>query len=85
MSESPRDTRNEEACRSGVEEQVHSCDQVGTSGAVKKDRLYNTRYFIIKSLNHQNIQLSIKKGLWATQIMNEPILEEAFQVRSRIL
>ncbi|XP_022846008.1 uncharacterized protein LOC111368792 isoform X2 [Olea europaea var. sylvestris] len=84
-TESPRDTRNEEACRSGVEEQVHSCDQVGTSGAVKKDRLYNTRYFIIKSLNHQNIQLSIKKGLWATQIMNEPILEEAFQNSGKVI
>ncbi|EOY24559.1 YTH family protein, putative isoform 1 [Theobroma cacao] len=44
----------------------------------KRGRLYNTRYFIIKSLNHQNIQLSIDKGIWATQLMNEPILEEAF-------
>ncbi|KAL2456321.1 YTH family protein [Abeliophyllum distichum] len=82
---SPSDTRNEEACRPGAEEQVHSCDQVGTSGENKKDRLYNTRYFIIKSLNHQNIQLSIKKGLWATQIMNEPILEEAFQNSGKVI
>ncbi|CAI9759420.1 unnamed protein product [Fraxinus pennsylvanica] len=81
---SPSDTKNEEACRSGVEEHVHSCDQVGTSDAMK-DRLYNTRYFIIKSLNHQNIQLSIKKGLWATQVMNEPILEEAFQNSGKVI
>lgn len=39
-------------------------------------------FFIIKSLNHQNIRLSIEKGIWATQIMNEPILEEAFHVRN---
>lgn len=48
----------------------------------KRGRLYNTRYFIIKSLNHQNIQLSIDKGIWATQLMNEPILEEAFHVKA---
>ncbi|KAL2547379.1 YTH family protein [Forsythia ovata] len=82
---SPSDTRNEEACRPRADEQVHSCDQVGTSGEIKKDGLYNTRYFIIKSLNHQNIQLSIKKGLWATQIMNEPILEEAFQNSGKVI
>ncbi|XP_039035523.1 YTH domain-containing protein 1-like [Hibiscus syriacus] len=46
--------------------------------ADKRGKLCNTRYFIIKSLNHQNIQLSIEKGIWATQVMNEPILEEAF-------
>lgn len=58
---------------------MHSCERVGTSSEVK-NKLNNTRYFVIKSLNHQNIQLSIKKGVWATQVMNEPILEEAFQV-----
>ncbi|KAK8476543.1 hypothetical protein V6N11_066591, partial [Hibiscus sabdariffa] len=46
--------------------------------ANKRGKLCNTRYFIIKSLNHQNIQLSIENGIWATQVMNEPILEEAF-------
>ncbi|XVE64940.1 hypothetical protein DITRI_Ditri07aG0142300 [Diplodiscus trichospermus] len=53
--------------------------------AGKIGRLYNTRYFIIKSLNHQNIQLSIDKGIWATQVMNEPILEEAFHNSGRII
>ncbi|XWS38449.1 hypothetical protein CRYUN_Cryun19dG0132500 [Craigia yunnanensis] len=50
-----------------------------------KSELYNTRYFIIKSLNHQNIQLSIDKGIWATQVMNEPILEEAFHNSGRVI
>lgn len=49
--------------------------------AGKSGESYNTRYFIIKSLNHQNIQLAIDKGIWATQVMNEPILEEAFHVK----
>lgn len=44
-----------------------------------------TRYFIIKSLSHKNIQLSVEKGIWATQVMNEPILDEAFHVRSKFM
>ncbi|GFP81851.1 zinc finger CCCH domain-containing protein 45 [Phtheirospermum japonicum] len=52
---------------------------------MKKDKLNNTRYFVIKSLNHQNIQMSIKKGIWATQVMNEPILEEAFQNSGKVI
>lgn len=44
--------------------------------------VYQTRYFIIKSLNYENIQLSVEKGIWATQVMNEPILEGAFHVRT---
>lgn len=43
---------------------------------------HGRRFFIIKSLNHQNIQLSIEKGIWATQVMNEPTLDAAFHVRS---
>ncbi|WZZ34794.1 hypothetical protein YC2023_018195 [Brassica napus] len=42
---------------------------------------YQTRYFIIKSLNYDIIQLSVERGIWATQVMNEPILEGAFHVR----
>ena len=38
------------------------------------------RYFIIKSLNYHNIEKSIQRGIWATQAMNEPVLNEAFEV-----
>ncbi|XP_024922858.3 zinc finger CCCH domain-containing protein 45 isoform X9 [Ziziphus jujuba] len=57
----------------------------GNSAANKKGKLCDTRYFIIKSLNHHNIQLSIEKGIWATQVMNEPILEEAFHNSGRVI
>ncbi|KAJ4910163.1 YTH family protein [Raphanus sativus] len=46
---------------------------------------YQTRYFIIKSLNHDNIQLSLERGIWATQVMNEPILEGAFHNSGRVV
>ncbi|KAJ1416066.1 YTH domain [Sesbania bispinosa] len=54
-----------------------------TGNGVKKS--YNGKYFIIKSLNRQNICLSIEKGIWATQRMNEPILEEAFHNSSCVI
>lgn len=62
-----------------------SPDGVGSLGASRTRKPDTTRYFIIKSLNHHNIQLSIEKGIWATQVMNEPILEEAFHVRLPLL
>ena len=72
---------NEDGYPSGPEEQRRSRTGMLNSNANKKGKLYSTRYFIIKSLNHDNIQLSIEKGIWATQVMNEPVLEEAFHVR----
>lgn len=59
----------------------YSHHQIRVPTGIEMEKLYNTKYFIIKSLNHQNIRLSVEKGVWATQIMNEPILEEAFHVR----
>ena len=37
-----------------------------------------TRYFIMKSLNHENITQSIERGIWATQPHNEAKLNEAY-------
>lgn len=64
---------------SGKPRQCH--DKLGGPIAKTNEKWYSTRYFIIKSFNHENIQLSIDRGIWATQVMNEPILEEAFNVR----
>lgn len=80
--ESSSEKANEEFYSYGVEEHGH---RLGNSGASKEGKLYGTRYFIIKSLNHQNIQLSIEKGIWATQVMNEPILDEAFHNSGKVI
>ncbi|GMH20802.1 hypothetical protein Nepgr_022644 [Nepenthes gracilis] len=58
---------------------------IESSCAVQKMKKISTRNFIIKSLNHHNIQLSIEKGNWATQVMNKPILEEAFDNSDRVI
>ncbi|XP_073052035.1 uncharacterized protein [Primulina eburnea] len=82
---SPRGKLNEEASHSGADDPPNSYDGAGTSNKMKRAELNNTRYFIIKSLNRQNIQLSINQGIWATQVMNEPILEEAFLNSSKVI
>ncbi|KAL4570837.1 hypothetical protein LXL04_026500 [Taraxacum kok-saghyz] len=83
--ESQNDKVEKDAYRSGAEDQDHSCEQVGTSNANKRNKPSDTRYFIIKSLNHDNIQLSIQRGIWATQVMNEPILEEAYHNSGKVI
>uniref|UniRef100_A0A2P2LE43 YTH domain-containing family protein n=1 Tax=Rhizophora mucronata TaxID=61149 RepID=A0A2P2LE43_RHIMU len=81
--ESPSSKGNEDRYPFGAEKAGY--DRVGNSFINKRGKLYNTRYFIIKSLNHRNIQLSIEKGIWATQVMNEPILEEAFHNSGKVI
>lgn len=64
--------------------QIRSFGDIDNS-SMKNEKKLTTRYFIIKSLNHNNIQLSIERGIWATQVMNEPILEEAFHNSDRVI
>lgn len=37
------------------------------------------KYFIVKSLTLQDLELSIRNGIWATQSHNEDVLNKAFQ------
>ncbi|MCD7450470.1 hypothetical protein HAX54_006541 [Datura stramonium] len=83
--DSPTYRANEDTDRSRAEEHTNSCPQIGISSAIGNGKFYDIRYFIIKSLNHENIQLSVNKGIWATQVMNEPILHDAFQTSSKVI
>eukprot|EP00245_Coleochaete_scutata_P014618 TRINITY_DN629_c0_g1_i8.p1 TRINITY_DN629_c0_g1~~TRINITY_DN629_c0_g1_i8.p1 ORF type:complete len:917 (-),score=153.42 TRINITY_DN629_c0_g1_i8:1669-4419(-) len=58
---------------------------VGSDGMPRGSKMYHSRYFIIKSLNHQNIASSIEKGCWATQAMNEPKLNEAYDTAENVV
>lgn len=68
----------------GTDERMNPSCNVVDSSHMTNNKLY-TRYFVIKSLSHDNIQLSVEKGIWATQVMNEPILEEAFHNSDRVI
>lgn len=37
------------------------------------------RYFIVKSCNRENLEISVQQGIWATQRSNEAKLNEAFE------
>jgi hypothetical protein len=43
------------------------------------------RFFILKSLTVEDLELSVRTGIWATQSHNEENLNKAFQVRKRII
>lgn len=43
------------------------------------------KYFIVKSLTLQDLESSVRNGIWATQSHNEEALNKAFEVRSTIL
>ncbi|XP_059308271.1 uncharacterized protein LOC132059625 isoform X1 [Lycium ferocissimum] len=83
--DSPSYRANEDTGRSRAEEHTNSSPQTGIPSAIGKGKFYDIRYFVIKSLNHENIQLSVNNGIWATQVMNEPILDEAFHNSSKVI
>lgn len=56
-----------------------------TSNIAAQHTTQSRRFFIIKSLNYHNIEKSIQRGIWATQAMNERILNEAFETAERVL
>lgn len=43
------------------------------------ERYFPKRYFILKSLTQYDLDLSVTKGLWATQKHNEGVLDKAFR------
>lgn len=45
---------------------------------MKKEAASNVRYFIVRSYNFENIQISIRTGAWATTLANEEKFERAF-------
>lgn len=44
-----------------------------------------SRYFIVKSCNRENLELSVQQGVWATQRSNEAKLNEAFDSVENII
>ncbi|THV01827.1 hypothetical protein K435DRAFT_925178 [Dendrothele bispora CBS 962.96] len=55
-----------------------------TSNSSVLSRYFPKRYFILKSLSQFNLDLSVQKGLWATQKHNEGILDQAFRTSKEV-
>ncbi|KAK0462077.1 YT521-B-like domain-containing protein [Desarmillaria tabescens] len=47
-------------------------------------RYFPKRYFILKSLTPEDVDISVQKGLWATQKHNEGILDQAFRTSEEV-
>ncbi|KAG9014917.1 hypothetical protein FRB90_005107 [Tulasnella sp. 427] len=47
-------------------------------------RYFPKRYFILKSLSEYDLNLSVDRGVWATQPHNEPILDQAFRTSKEV-
>ncbi|KAF8157962.1 YT521-B-like domain-containing protein [Crassisporium funariophilum] len=47
-------------------------------------RNFPKRYFILKSLTQYDLDLSVERGLWATQKHNEGILDQAFRTSKEV-
>jgi hypothetical protein len=41
------------------------------------------RFFIVKSLTSQDLEQSVRNGIWATQTHNEATLNEAYKVSEK--
>jgi RNA recognition motif-containing protein len=46
----------------------------------QKSSTDSSKYFIVKSLTLQDLELSVRNGIWATQSHNEDVLNKAFRV-----
>jgi hypothetical protein len=58
----------------------------GKSDGVTRTASTSTgKYFIVKSLTLQDLELSVRNGIWATQSHNEEVLNKAFEVSDPIL
>ncbi|KZT50458.1 hypothetical protein CALCODRAFT_504709 [Calocera cornea HHB12733] len=47
-------------------------------------KYFPKRYFILKSLTQFDLNLSVERGLWATQPHNEPVLDQAFRTSTDV-
>ncbi|KAK9463870.1 YT521-B-like domain-containing protein [Lipomyces oligophaga] len=56
--------------------EANSNSSLGVSG-IRPHR--SASYFIVKSLTVQDLELSVKTGVWTTQTHNEPVLNEAYK------
>lgn len=61
------------------DEEVRPPVQAGDKDAQSATTSPN-KYFIVKSLTLQDLELSVRNGIWATQSHNEEALNKAFEV-----
>jgi RNA recognition motif-containing protein len=75
---SPRHDREPET---GLQDGIPESPTHQTSEETATKSTAANKYFIVKSLTLQDLELSVRNGIWATQSHNEDVLNKAYQVR----
>ena len=78
-----KEESHESALLDGVDgvDGVHATDGVdGVDGVGSSDERVPEKYFVVKSLTMQDLDASVRNGVWATQSHNEEVLNKAFKV-----
>ncbi|KZV73221.1 hypothetical protein PENSPDRAFT_311894 [Peniophora sp. CONT] len=63
---------------------TNSSGSFGSSNSSFLAKYFPQRYFILKSLTQYDLDLSVQKGVWATQRHNEGILDQAFRTSKEV-
>lgn len=61
--------------------QNRKSSQKATEGTQPADSSVQDKYFVVKSLTIEDLELSVRNGIWATQGHNEDALNKAYEVR----
>ncbi|KAF2474816.1 uncharacterized protein BDR25DRAFT_280389 [Lindgomyces ingoldianus] len=76
---SPQVVEVEEAQGEATEPAPHQNDEISREASTATEK-----YFIVKSLTLQDLELSVKNGIWATQSHNENVLNKAYQTAENV-
>lgn len=60
--------------------QNRESSQKATEASHLPDASVNDKYFVVKSLTIEDLELSVRNGIWATQGHNEDALNKAYEV-----
>lgn len=84
--EVPERTNSKVVIASGSNEVVQVPDGVNENTITADPVLHvPEKYFIVKSLTLQDLDASVRNGVWATQSHNEATLNKAFEVHAEVI
>lgn len=78
----PTSPKHDDEAVEGLQDGVSDSPANRVDGETRTSTTGANKYFIVKSLTLQDLELSIRNGIWATQSHNEEVLNKAYQVRS---
>jgi hypothetical protein len=76
----PRTPKIDGEAVDGIQNSIPESSPQQDGQGVSGDSTSSNKYFIVKSLTLQDLELSVRNGIWATQSHNEDVLNKAFRV-----